>query len=59
MATVTVGGTPQNTIGSLPAVGSRIPDFNLTAGDLSDKSAVDFEGSSGLAFIPAVFLQGI
>ena len=44
MATVTVGGTPQTTIGSLPAVGSKVPDFNLTAGDLSDKSLADFAG---------------
>ena len=44
MATVTVGGTPQTTIGSLPAVGTRVPDFNLTAGDLSDKTLADFAG---------------
>ena len=44
MATVTVGGTPQTTIGTLPAVGNKVPDFNLTAEDLSDKSLADFAG---------------
>lgn len=44
MATVTVGGSPQKTIGSLPAVGSAVPDFNLTAEDLSDKNLADFAG---------------
>ena len=44
MATVTVGGTPQRTIGSLPEVGSKVPDFNLTSADLSDRSLSDFAG---------------
>ena len=45
MAKVTLGGTPVETVGNLPAVGSKAPDFNLTATDLSDKSKADFEGS--------------
>jgi thiol peroxidase len=44
MATVTIKGTPFKTIGELPAVGSKLPAFTLTAGDLSDKSATDFAG---------------
>lgn len=44
MATVTLKGTPLKTIGNLPAVGSKLPAFTLTAGDLSDKSAADFAG---------------
>ena len=44
MATVKVGGTPQQTIGSLPAIGSKIPDFTLTTGDLTDKSLADYAG---------------
>ncbi len=44
MAIVTVGGSPQNTIGNLPEVGSKAPDFNLTTDDMSDKGLADFEG---------------
>lgn len=45
MANVTLGGTPVETIGNLPAVGSKAPDFKLTDIDLSDQSYSDFEGS--------------
>lgn len=44
MATVTLGGTPVQTSGSLPAVGSKAPDFRLTKEDLSDASLKDFAG---------------
>ena len=44
MATVTVGGSPQNTIGELPPRGTKVPDFNLTSGDLTDKTLADFAG---------------
>jgi thiol peroxidase len=46
MATITLGGTPTNTIGELPAVGSKAPDFTLAASDLSAKSMADFSGSN-------------
>ncbi len=45
MANVTLGGTPVETIGDLPAIGSKAPDFKLTGTDLSDKSKDDFKGS--------------
>lgn len=45
MANVTLGGTPVITLGNLPEVGSKTPDFKLTATDLSDKSLSDFNGS--------------
>ncbi|WP_412560490.1 MULTISPECIES: thiol peroxidase [Winogradskyella] len=45
MANVTLGGTPVETIGNLPTVGSKAPDFKLTDTDLSDQSYSDFEGS--------------
>lgn len=45
MANVTLGGTPVETIGNLPAVGSKAPDFKLTDTDLSDQSYSNFEGS--------------
>jgi len=46
MASITLGGAPTNTIGELPTVGSKAPDFKLSAADLSSKSLVDFSGSN-------------
>lgn len=46
MASITLGGAPTNTIGELPAVGSKAPDFTLSAADLSSKSLADFSGSN-------------
>ncbi len=45
MAKITLKGNPVNTIGELPAVGSKAPDFKLTATDLSEKTLADFKGS--------------
>lgn len=45
MATVTLKGNPITTIGSLPAVGSKAPDFNLVKADLANVSLKDFAGS--------------
>ena len=44
MAKVTMKGTPVNTSGELPAVGSDAKDFNLVGTDLSTKSMEDFKG---------------
>jgi len=44
MATVTLRGAEMHTNGDLPAVGANAPDFQLTAGDLSDKSLGDWSG---------------
>jgi thioredoxin-dependent peroxiredoxin len=44
MATITLQGNPIQTIGSLPAVGSKAPDFLLTAADLSDSNLSKFAG---------------
>lgn len=44
MATITLQGNPIQTIGNLPAVGSKAPNFKLTANDLSTKSLEDFAG---------------
>jgi thiol peroxidase len=44
MATVTLKGNPIHTSGELPKVGSKAPDFKLTATDLSSKSLNDFKG---------------
>lgn len=45
MATVTLKGNPFQTIGELPAIGSKAPEFNLTASDLSTKGLEDFKGN--------------
>jgi thiol peroxidase len=44
MATVTHKGNQVHTVGDLPAVGSKAPDFRLTKGDLSDVGLADFAG---------------
>jgi thiol peroxidase len=44
MATITLKGTPLQTVGDLPSIGSKAPDFLLTGGDLSDVSLKDFPG---------------
>ena len=44
MAKITLGGTPVETIGNLPEVGSQAPDFTLTASDLSVQKLSDFKG---------------
>lgn len=44
MATITLKGNPVHTVGELPKVGSRLPDFKLTRADLSDVGLADFKG---------------
>ena len=45
MATVTLKGNLIKTSGELPKVGSKAPEFKLTATDLSSKKLSDFAGS--------------
>lgn len=44
MASVTLKGNPINTIGELPEVGSKAPEFTLVKNDLSDVSLQGFKG---------------
>ena len=44
MASITLGGNPAETIGSLPSNGSTAPDFTMTAVDLSSKSLSNYNG---------------
>lgn len=44
MAQVTLRGKILHTVGSLPAVGSKIPDFRLTKQDLSELRPADLAG---------------
>lgn len=45
MASITLGGNPINTNGSLPQVGSKATDFQLIKNDLSVATLADFAGS--------------
>lgn len=46
MATITLKGNPIETVGDLPAVGSKAPAFSLTRTDLSNCSQDDFSGKT-------------
>jgi len=46
MASITLKGNAINTSGELPQTGTKAPDFQLTAIDLSKKSLADFSGST-------------
>ena len=41
MTTVTLKGTPFETVGELPAVGQKAPEFSLTKDDLSELTLAD------------------
>ncbi len=45
MASITLRGTPINTNGELPEIGSKAPDFELVKHDLDTTSLADFAGS--------------
>ncbi len=44
MSTVTLGGSPIEVAGNLPAVGSKAPAFKLVGKDLADVSLAQFAG---------------
>jgi len=44
MPSITLEGTPVKTSGNLPELGSKAPDFKLTATDMSTKTLSEFEG---------------
>ena len=46
MTSITFKGTPVQTLGSLPKVGSTAKDFQLSATDLSTKKLADFKGET-------------
>lgn len=55
MATITLKGNPVSTIGDLPHVGAKAPDFKLTRTDLSDVSLADLAGKTVvLSVFPSV-----
>lgn len=44
MSTITFKGTPINTIGNLPTVGAKAPDFSLVKTNLSEATLNEFKG---------------
>ncbi|MEO6636863.1 MAG: thiol peroxidase [Ginsengibacter sp.] len=42
--TITLGGNTIHTVGKLPAKGTDVKDFTLTAVDLTDKTLADYKG---------------
>ncbi len=46
MATITLKGNEIETIGELPQVGSKVPDFTLTKTDLADCTQADYAGKT-------------
>ena len=44
MAKITLKGNPVDTIGELPKVGTKAPDFKLVKDDLSVKTLADYKG---------------
>ncbi len=45
MAKITLGGNPANTIGNLPEVGSKAPEFSLVKTDMSVATLSEYQGS--------------
>ncbi len=54
MAKITLKGNNINTIGDLPKVGGKAPDFTLVGTDLSEKSLNDFGGKIVLNIFPSL-----
>lgn len=46
MATITLHGNKITSLGTLPAIGSAAPEFNLTKGDLSAATLSDYKGKN-------------
>lgn len=46
MATITLKGNEIQTVGALPATGSKAPDFKITKTDLSEVGLGDFKGKN-------------
>jgi thioredoxin-dependent peroxiredoxin len=54
MATITLKGNSIETVGELPKVGSKVPDFSLLKQDLSRASLKDFSGKKVLNIFPSI-----
>jgi thiol peroxidase len=55
MTTITLQGTPFETVGALPEVGQKAPDFSIAGADLKDLTLADFAGQKlVLNIVPSV-----
>jgi thiol peroxidase len=54
MATITLKGHSIETVGDLPKVGSKVPEFSLLKQDLSRASLKDFPGKKVLNIFPSI-----
>ncbi len=59
MASLTFKGTPINTSGSLPPVGSKAPAFTLVASDLSEKTLGDYAGKKKVLTVNPSYDTGV
>lgn len=59
MATTKFKGNDVHTVGELPAVGSKAPDFQLVATDLSTKTLSDYAGKKKIVSINPSFDTGV
>lgn len=59
MADILLDGTPAQTIGDLPAVGSKAPGFVLVGTDLQDKTLDDFPGQCKILNIVPSLATGV
>ena len=54
MATTALGDDPAHTVGDLPAVGDKAPDFTLVDTDLNEFSLADIPGRKVLSIFPSI-----
>ncbi|MGN6251954.1 MAG: thiol peroxidase [Marmoricola sp.] len=55
MADITLGGNATHTVGDLPRVGEKAPDFTVTTAEVDDVTAADFAGKRVvLSIFPSV-----
>ncbi|MET3962938.1 thiol peroxidase [Marmoricola sp. OAE513] len=54
MATIGFGDSTANTVGDLPAKGSKAPSFTLVADDLSELSSADLTGKTVISIFPSI-----
>lgn len=59
MAQTKFKGNDVNTNAALPAVGSKLPNFNLVAKDLSEKSLSDYAGKSVVLSVNPSYDTGV
>jgi thiol peroxidase len=59
MAKTAFKGTPVNTVGELPKVGSKAPNFQLVGGDLSTKTLESFAGKKKVLTINPSYDTGV